>query len=200
MYGRKILKKQSSKVRKRNKSKCLVRKTAISRKRKCETETEDRSQNIKKSKLPFFEAEPATLWDLINTELFLEEYHGENHLSMDPTLVSHLKGLRESSLLDEDIQLEHVEVFQTVTMERWLAEHRAFVVETFLRITILRSQPLGKVCTVRTPENIAREHDAVLRSPRQLAVRHASVLGISNCSVCIWTSILTPINSLWCNN
>ena len=52
-------------------------------------------------------------------------------------------------------------------------------VENFRTGNIINKKPLGPARTTRTPENIARVSEALIRNPRRSARRHASELGLS---------------------
>ena len=62
------------------------------------------------------------------------------------------------------------------TILRWVTSFRA-------RGTIMKKKPPGPVATARTPQNVERVREAVVRSPTHFAQRHAVEFGISQSSV-----------------
>jgi len=62
------------------------------------------------------------------------------------------------------------------TILRWVTSFRA-------RETIMKKKPPGHVATARTPKNVERVREAVVRSPTRSAWRHAVKLGMSDSTV-----------------
>ena len=62
------------------------------------------------------------------------------------------------------------------TILRWVTSFRT-------RGTIMKKKPPGPVATARTPENVERVREAIVRSPTRSARRHAVELGMSESTV-----------------
>ena len=62
------------------------------------------------------------------------------------------------------------------TIVRWATSFRT-------RETIMKKKPPGPVATARTPENVERVREAIVRSPTRSARRHAVELGMSEGTV-----------------
>ena len=73
------------------------------------------------------------------------------------------------------------------TILRWVTSFRT-------RGTIMKKKPPGLVATARTPENVERVREAIVRSPTPSARRHAVELGMGESAV--WRIL----QKMACNN